>query len=215
MWWVLALLSVAIAGYAGAYVIVGERLYPAPLAESFIARPWGILPHSFIGMFALALGPLQFHPAVQARAGAHRLIGWIYVVTAGVVGIAGLYMAIYAFGGLSSQIGFAGMAIAVLFATATALTHVLRGAYRQHREWMIRSFAVLFSAVTLRLWLPLLIAVLGGFEPAYRVVAWLSWVLNLAVAEGYIRWSRRGAVLFGGAQLPVARRVPDRQPIEA
>ena len=56
---------------------------------------------------------------------------------------------------------------------------------------MLRSYALLFSAVTLRLWLPLLSAAFGSFEPAYLAVSWVSWVPNLLVVEWYIQRAKR------------------------
>ena len=67
---------------------------------------------------------------------------------------------------------------------------------------MMRNFAMTYSAVTLRIWLPLLIvaqvpfAGAGGFQfeaafaNAYAVVPFLAWLPNLVVAEWLIR--RRG-----------------------
>ena len=52
---------------------------------------------------------------------------------------------------------------------------------------MLRSFALIFAAVTLRIELPILIGIFHGFDPAYALVAWLCWVPNLAIAEIYIR----------------------------
>ncbi len=48
---------------------------------------------------------------------------------------------------------------------------------------MVRNYAVTFSAVTLRLWLLLLIVFNSEVEAAYVTVAWLSWVPNLLIAE--------------------------------
>ena len=50
-------------------------------------------------------------------------------------------------------------------------------------EIMVYSYAACFAAVTLRLWLPFLIAVFHDFETAYVIVAWLCWVPNLIVAN--------------------------------
>ena len=52
---------------------------------------------------------------------------------------------------------------------------------------MIRSAALTFSAVTLRLELPLLVA--SGLElpTAYATMAWLGWVPNLLAAEWILR----------------------------
>jgi hypothetical protein len=51
-----------------------------------------------------------------------------------------------------------------------------------HQKWMIYSYAACFAAVTLRIWLPLLIGYFEDFIKAYTIVAWLSWVPNLVVA---------------------------------
>jgi hypothetical protein len=52
---------------------------------------------------------------------------------------------------------------------------------------MLRSYALVFAAVTLRIELPLLVMAFGEFTPAYQAVAWVSWVPNLLWAEWYVR----------------------------
>lgn len=47
---------------------------------------------------------------------------------------------------------------------------------------MVRNFALTFAGVMLRLELPLLSAAFG-FEIAYMMVAWTSWMPNLLVAQ--------------------------------
>ena len=47
---------------------------------------------------------------------------------------------------------------------------------------MIYSYAACFAAVTLRLWLPLLVFLFGDFIKAYVLVSWLCWVPNIIVA---------------------------------
>jgi hypothetical protein len=67
---------------------------------------------------------------------------------------------------------------------------------------MLRSYALIFAAVTLRIWLPLLIMAYGGqFLPAYRWVAWISWVPNALFAEWTIRrgWKPRALLPEGFA----------------
>ena len=118
-------------------------------------------------------------------------MGKIYVGAATLVGVSGLYMAWYAFGGPITQIGFAGLAIGVLYTTITAFTTIRRGDVANHRRWMIRSYALIFAAVTLRLELPLLTMYFGAFTPAYQMVAWVSWVPNLLFAETKLAAERR------------------------
>ncbi|MEQ1730362.1 MAG: DUF2306 domain-containing protein [Vicinamibacterales bacterium] len=48
---------------------------------------------------------------------------------------------------------------------------------------MIRSFALTYAAVTLRLYVPLSMAAGVPFDVAYPVIAWACWVPNLLVAE--------------------------------
>ena len=60
--------------------------------------------------------------------------------------------------------------------------------FNAHRRWMLRSFALALSAITLRAWK---LALVMAFHPrprdVYRIVAWLGWRLNLVVAEWLIR----------------------------
>jgi hypothetical protein len=201
-WWTVAVASLAIAGYALSYIVLREVMYPDQLAASFSARPWGILAHVFFGGAGLLLGPLQFHPRVQARRAVHRAIGKMYLVSALGIGAAGLYMAVYSYGGMVTHLGFGALATALVVCTLTAYSHVRRGEYRRHRAWMIRSFALIFAAVTLRLELPLLMAAYGGrFDPAYLWVSWICWVPNLIAADWYIRRTRDRPLRFAGALL--------------
>ena len=58
-------------------------------------------------------------------------------------------MALESFGGLPTHFGFGMLAVLWLFTTAMAYRRVLQGKIQSHREWMIRSFALTFAAVTL------------------------------------------------------------------
>lgn len=53
-----------------------------------------------------------------------------------------------------------------------------------HQKWMIRSYALTFAAVTLRIWLPLFQYGFGmDFLTAYMIIAWLCWVPNIIWAQ--------------------------------
>ena len=57
----------------------------------------------------------------------------------------------------------------------------------EHKMWMMRSYALSFAAVTLRLLVPLFSLFILDNEDLITVsTAWLSWMLNLLVAEGMI-----------------------------
>jgi hypothetical protein len=103
------------------------------------------------------------------------------------VGLAGLYMSIYSFGGLVTHIGFGALAVLLLWTTLLAYMATWRRNIATHRRWMLSSYALIFAAVTLRIELPLLIVAFGDFTPAYQVVSWLCWVPNLLWAQWYAR----------------------------
>ena len=60
-----------------------------------------------------------------------------------------------------------------------------------HRQWMWRSFALTFAAITLRIYIFIASYYTDLTSPvAYAAIAWLSWSLNLIVVEWYVRTQR-------------------------
>lgn len=190
-WYLVAFLGAIISLYA--LVVLVARVYPPPLEDSFLARPWGIYSHVFFAMFGLAIGPWQFRgPGPQQRNPRHRQLGAIYMISAFGTGLSGFYMAFFVYGGGLNRLGFASLAVALFAVTAIGLQRILNRDFVSHREWMVRSYALMFAAVTLRLWLPVLITVYGGdFDPAYAWMGWLCWVPNLLWAEWHLRRTKR------------------------
>ena len=189
-WWLAAFLAVAIAGYSLRYVALGERAYVPELAASFRARPLTVLTHTLFGPIALLSGLVNLLPAMRNRRrwAAHRWIGRTYLISVLALGLAGLVMSFHAVGGVWARVGFALLALATLATSVQAYRFIKRRDIKRHREWMLRSYALIFGAVTLRIWLPILIVIYGGqFIPAYQWVAWLSWVPNLLFVEWIIR----------------------------
>lgn len=147
--------------------------------------------HIALGGIALLTGWSQFSLKLrQNRMNLHRNLGKIYVISVLLSGIAGLYIALFATGGIVSILGFASLAVLWLFTTFNAYTSIQKKKIVFHQQWMIRSYALTFAAVTLRIWLPLFTEGLGmGFIEAYVIIAWLCWVPNLLLAEWWIRRS--------------------------
>lgn len=142
--------------------------------------------HAFSAIFVLPAGFTQFSTNLRrTRPAVHRYMGWGYVLTTLVLAApTGFIIGLYANGGLSSQIAFCLLAVLWFFFTWKAVTIIKRKDYEAHRRWMVRSFALALSAITLRAWKYVLVAI---FHPkpmdVYVIVAWLGWVLNLIVAE--------------------------------
>lgn len=142
--------------------------------------------HVFSSLFALLAGFTQFSKILLKRKPAlHRAFGYMYVIDVLMVtGPAGLLMSFYANGGISSRIAFVMLSFLWISFTAMALYKAVKKDFRAHRIFMIRSFALTLSAVTLRVW-KVTLANFTDVPPMdrYRIIAWLGWTLNLLVAE--------------------------------
>ncbi|MDH3699385.1 MAG: DUF2306 domain-containing protein [Flavobacteriaceae bacterium] len=157
---------------------------PAALLDSSLYLT-GFYTHIFLGGLALLAGFTQFYPKLRKkRLNLHRNLGKIYLICVLLSGTAGLGIAYYATGGWIPAIGFAGLAVAWLYTTANAYVTIRNKLVIAHQKWMIRSYALCFAAVTLRIYLPLFIAGFGmEFIDSYKIIAWLCWVPNILVAE--------------------------------
>lgn len=159
-----------------------------PLAKRFAEYITPLLFHAGGGIVALSLGPWGFWAAFRNKYPLlHRWTGRIYLLSVLIGGIAGLYLAVSALGGLPTRIGFSMLGALWLTTGAMAYLRIRQGDVQVHRAWMIRNYALTFSAVMLRVWLPLFFALGYEFPEAYTTVAWLCWVPNLLVAELIIR----------------------------
>jgi len=166
------------------FILKPEAATGPPFAARFAAYITPLLFHAGGGIVALVLGPWGFWNGLRKKhLRLHRWMGRIYLLAVLTGGVAGLVMATTAFGGLPTRIGFSLLDLLWLTTGVIAYLHIRRGRVQTHREWMIRNYALTFSAVTLRIWLPLFLALGYGFPEAYMTVAWLALVPNLLIAE--------------------------------
>ena len=150
--------------------------------------------HVFTSMIPLMAGFTQFSPWIlRSHRKLHRTMGKVYVITVlFVTGPASLVMACYANGGITSRIAFVTLALLWLTTTAMGWQMAMSRDWIKHREWMIRSYALTLSAITLRAWKYLIVMFLAPPPmDVYRTVAWLGFIPNLIFAEW---WIRRGRV---------------------
>lgn len=186
----LGALSFAVAAYAWVFFTILRHSVPVTELSAVTDR-WGALyVHATTAALALALGPFQFSRRLRARRPAlHRAIGKAYLaIGVGVGGLSGLYLALQADGGLASRAGFTGLAVAWLATGALAYATARRREFDAHRRWVVRSFALTFAAVMLRIYMGASGALGVPFDAAYPVVAWACWVPNVAVVEAWMRW---------------------------
>lgn len=188
-WALMTVLSLFIVSIAAKYLTFDPAVYFEQQREIYVERVLALGLHVSGAIVALAIGPLQFVGAIRRRLPRlHRAIGILYLLGCLAGGIGGLLLAPTAHGGPIASVGFAGLAISWLVTGAVGLRMILTGRVADHRRWMIRSFALTFSAVTLRL----MLLTYGGlasadlitldFTTAYVAIAWLCWVPNLLIA---------------------------------
>lgn len=146
--------------------------------------------HISSSILVVFAGPFQFVKAVRQKfTPVHRYLGRIYVGAILLLAApSGLYMAVYANGGLGSQVGFSILSVLWFAFTLLAYLRVREGNIAAHRQWMLRSYALAFSAVTLRLYVGLLSEFTSlNHDFIVVITAWINWVPNLMVAEYIIR----------------------------
>lgn len=186
--WSVLLLSLGVTGYGlYAYLVLppGAVVHPA-MKAAYEAHPVRIVAHVAFSAVALGVGPLQFFPALRARRRLHRALGYLYFAGVAGGGIAGFCTAFIAYGGLVARVGFGLLALVWLGSTLAAVHAARRGDFAAHEAWAVRSFALTFAAVTLRLYMPLFFAAGFAFEDFYPVQAWLCWVPNLIFVEWWL-----------------------------
>lgn len=163
-----------------------------------------LVTHIIFGSVALVAGALQVWPWFRQRHRvAHRWVGRVYVF-GGVLpaGVAVIGVAPLSSTGFVSQVGNTALALLWVPVTIAGYRMARQRRFVEHREWMIRSFALTTSIVVNRLWTIVFVIVLlpqqdttfGGDEMAMIDAAagagvWTSWVVNLLIAEW---WLQRG-----------------------
>ena len=133
--------------------------------------------HITFSGISLLIGWIQFSKG-RLRA-FHREIGYAYVLSVMIGAISGLYIAFSATGGLISSIGFIALGIGWFYFTVVGYYQITLGKIQRHKTYMLYSYALCFAAVTLRLWLPILVLIFEDFIVAYQIVAWLCWIPNI------------------------------------
>jgi hypothetical protein len=146
--------------------------------------------HIFAGGLILLAGFLQFRGSLRAsRPGIHRAAGYVYVI--GILFFAapgGLVMSFFINRGPLVLLSFIAQGTLWAYFTGAALTAIRNGQVNAHRRWMVRSFALTAAAITLRIYIFAFSWKVDLNQPAaYAVLAWMSWVPNLGVAEWIIR----------------------------
>jgi uncharacterized membrane protein len=150
----------------------------------------------------MALGPLQFVRSLRAKyPRTHRWSGRIFLTVSTIVGVTGLALAFgKTIGGVDEKAAILLFGSFFLIALAKGLRHAMRREFAQHREWMLRGYAIGLAVATIR---PIMgtffaVAVLRGHRPDphafFGTAFWIGFTMQTIAAEVWIHYTRTAAV---------------------
>lgn len=147
---------------------------------------WSFYIHIASSIFVLLFGVFQFiKPLLESFPKLHKLLGKAYVFLILILSApSGLVMAFYANGGIYAKTSFVIISLLWWLFTFVAFLKIRAKKIKGHIDFMVRSYALTLSAITLRTY----VLILPSFihlhaKDMYTLVAWLSWVPNLIIAE--------------------------------
>jgi Predicted membrane protein (DUF2306) len=163
---------------------------PASLAILFDAG--SLVP----GLIFMILGPLQFVRGIRTRMPAvHRWIGRFFLGVGLVIGITAYGLPFQtSIGGANETAATTAFASLFLFALYKAYLYAWGRDFAQHREWMIRVFAIGLAVATVRPIVGVFFATgrLTGLTPHefFGTAFWLGFTLQTIAAEVWINYTR-------------------------
>jgi hypothetical protein len=199
------LLIVSLAGNTLTYFNFDPTYSFLKLKQEAIATGW-YLPayysHVLISGIILVAGFFQLFPKSSSKyKRIHRIIGYIYVM--GILFFAapgGVVMSLFIGRGPWVLASFITLSVLWFYFTSKAFSEIRKRNIAAHKQWMWRSYALTFSAVTLRLYI---FITSYGFDlsksEAYATLAWVSWVPNLVLVE--ILMNRSAYIRSSGVDL--------------
>ena len=192
--WIAVILSGA-ALLAGWFIVRSALPYlsvsPDHYGPYFWPRRWWLVLHIAGGIIALTVGVVQLWLGLTNRvARLHRALGKLYVGVIFFGSIAGFYLALTISGNPPYAAGLFTLCVAWVITTSMALLAIRRRNVLQHREWMMRSYAVTFAFVTFRLGVDTLTSQGVATADAQGIMAWACWAVPLLLLEPLLQFSR-------------------------
>jgi uncharacterized membrane protein len=150
------------------------------------AYPPAFYVHIFAGPVVLLSGLILMNDSMRRHhLGLHRFLGRLHVIVLLLFMLpSSVIMSRHAFGGWPAGLSFLLLSGATATCAIAGVVNARRHRYARHRQWMLRCFILICSAVVLRL-----ISGIAGLvgvpsaEGAYIVAAWSSWLLPLTACE--------------------------------
>jgi uncharacterized membrane protein len=163
---------------------------PLPLALEGLADR---LPFVFrLHMAALSLALVSIILALILRKGTlfHRWAGRLALALVLTGGISALPTAVLSDAIGPARLGFFAQGLAWLTLAGLGWRSIRRGCIGSHRALMLMMAAIASGALWLRALLVPVQWIIVDFEAYYAALAWVSWLVPLAAAAVFIRWTQ-------------------------
>ncbi len=177
------------AGFRHFYPLYGVSSFMQGKQPFFTVYLPAVYGHVLTGGFLMFIGLLGFSDFIRNNyIGFHRLTGKIYVgLILFVSAPCAFVMAVFADGGAPVKICFVLLTVFWWLFTWRAYFYVKKGNLTEHKQFMLRSYSLLLSAICLRLYSFFWVLSGGTKGPeVYVYLAWFSWVPNLIFTEIYL-----------------------------
>jgi uncharacterized membrane protein len=177
-----------------------------PAWQHYEPFKWWLLPHALAGVFVMLLPPFLFSERLRRRfTKLHRIGGRLYVMGVLTLAPLGAYIQyVEERQGFPRSFTVLGVIDALMLMSTTIIAFVF--AYKrkiaQHRQWMIRSYAVALVFVEVRFILGVTGLEKTGVEMVQAVI-WSCMAMSLLLADVAIHWSELRAALAAPAKSPV------------
>jgi uncharacterized membrane protein len=145
--------------------------------------------HIILAIISLIAGPLGIIKSIRAKSlKFHRWNGRIYVLSIVLNYIPGLYVSFFATGGWLSTLGFLILNTLWIATTILGYSYIKKRQVLAHSQWMVRSFFLSFANMIIYIIVAITHNVLNlSYDTSYTIAVWLCWILNLSLAELFIR----------------------------
>jgi hypothetical protein len=168
------------------YVFLPPGTLAPPLKPSFDSNTVAIIAHAVFSSIAIVSGVIQLRRSFRVKYPTLNIrLRYIYFVSVLFGGFTGFYLAFFAYAGFANVVGFSLLAVLWLFTTYKAFISQKHDDMSSFRIWIVRSYALTFAAVTLRIYMGLFFLIFGykQFEYFYATLGFLCWVPNLLFIE--------------------------------
>ncbi|QGQ98860.1 DUF2306 domain-containing protein [Paenibacillus psychroresistens] len=198
-WWILFIVSLGVMiPFMLPYLTLDPARARVAIASKNIQFPL-LVTHIIFAFIALVTGFLQFIERIRIQyPKLHRYLGRAYVISVFISGLLALVVVFYV-ENFTKALAFLALTMVWLVTCWKGYRYAMKGQFKEHRIWMIRSFGITLVAVSARIVVPLLLlsyfllnglTIPGGreqmVEEVLNVNIWVGLLLNFIIVEWII-----------------------------